>query len=49
MFVPTQPRTSAADKFIAGISALFLSGVLFAVAIVPANANAGILATGALA
>ncbi len=51
MFVPTPPRNSAADKLIAGISALFLSAVVLAIAIVPASpaANASILATGALA
>lgn len=51
MFVPTQPRNSAADKLIAGASALFISAVLLATAIVPASpaASASFLAVGALA
>lgn len=51
MFVPNQPRNSAADKLIAGLSALFLSAVVMAIAIVPASpaASASVLATGALA
>lgn len=51
MFVPTQPRTSAADKFLAGASAIFLSAVLLAIAILPAGpaASAGFLAAGAMA
>jgi len=51
MFVPTQPRTSAADKLLAGASAIFLSAVLLAIAIVPASpaASASLLAQGVLA